>query len=626
MNTLTRFAVAAWCAAITFCCSRASAYENFKVAVYCRAYEVKEMADPAWLESRWQELSSQVHVDKIYLETHRDLVIVDDKTLEAAKAFFAKHGVQTAGGITYTIDESNRFETFDYANPEHRKKVQEIAEHTAKHFDEFILDDFFFTSAKSQFGLDQRGDRSWTDFRLELMAKAAQELVVGPAKRVNPNVKVVIKYPNWYEHFQALGFNLEKEPKIFDGIYTGTETRDPVASAQHLQAYHGYSIIRYFSNIAPGRNGGGWVDTGGARFYDRYAEQLWVTLFAKAPEITLFDIRQMHYPLDEKLHGAWKDQQTSFSYAELAKPISLAEGKTAKPTTYARVAGVSFEAVDKTIGAIGKPLGLKSYRPFHSVGEDFLQSYLGNAGIPMEIVTEFPKDDAIVLLTAQAAFDKDIVSKIEEHVRTGHKVVITSGLLKALESRGIKRVAEIEDTGRIALVKTFQAERKLVEGAKAILIPQIGYRTNDSWELVSAIDGDNGWPLLHDANYIKGHLYVLTIPENFSDLSALPEPVLNAIRKIITAHLPVQLEAPGKVALFAYDNGTFIVENFRDEAVDAKVTLGLDRTQLTDVLSGEALTLEERKASPTWTKPPVPVAKAASFKVPPHSFRTFQAK
>ncbi|MEJ2145728.1 MAG: hypothetical protein P8020_11385 [Acidobacteriota bacterium] len=49
-------------------------YQHFKVAVYARAYEVREMADPAWLESHWDALSRQVHVDKIYLETHRDLI------------------------------------------------------------------------------------------------------------------------------------------------------------------------------------------------------------------------------------------------------------------------------------------------------------------------------------------------------------------------------------------------------------------------------------------------------------------------------------------------------------------------------------------------------------------------
>lgn len=595
--------------------------------MYCRAYEVREMADPAWLRSRWDELSRQVHVDKVYLETHRDGVIVADATLESAKAFFAAQGVQTAGGITYTIDESNRFETFSYSNPEHRRKVQEIAEHAARHFDEVILDDFFFTSAKSEWDLKARGNRSWTDYRLQLMADAAENLVVKPARAVNPKVRVIIKYPNWYDHFQALGFNLEKEPAIFDGIYTGTETRDASLLAQHLQPYHGYSIMRYFSNIAPGRNGGGWVDTGAAFTYDRYAEQLWVTLFAKAaPEITLFDLKQMHFPLDERFRAPWQNQKTSFRFDALSEPVKLASGETAKPTSYARVAGVSFEAVDGVLAALGKPLGLKSYKPFHSSGEDFLQSYLGMAGIPMEIVPVFPKDEPIVLLTAQAAHDPDIVAKIEEHVRTGHKVVITSGLLKALSHRGIQQIAEIEDTGRVALVKDYVADWRKMTGEKAILIPQIGYRTNDSWELVSAIDGDNGWPLLHDASYVGGHLYVLTIPENFADLYHIPAGALNAIRRIVTPHLPVQLEAPGKVSLFVYDNDTFVVENFRDEPVDAAVVLGLDRKAIEDVATAETIAAEERKVSPGWGKPPVAVASAAKIQLPPHSFRAFRTK
>ncbi len=48
-----------------------------------------------------------------------------------------------------------------------------------------------------------------------------------PARAVNPNIKMIIKYPNWYEHFQGLGYDLDKEAQMFDAIYTGTETRDP---------------------------------------------------------------------------------------------------------------------------------------------------------------------------------------------------------------------------------------------------------------------------------------------------------------------------------------------------------------------------------------------------------------
>ena len=603
----------------------APAYENFRVAIYCRAQEVQKMADPQWLQQSWQAISREVHVDRVYIETHRDRILIDDATLEAAKQFFASKGVQVAGGITFTVSEPNRFETFSYSNPEHRKAVQQIAEHTAKHFDEFILDDFFFTSTKSEFDLKARGTRSWTEYRLAVLEDAAKNLVIGPAKRVNPKVKVVIKYPNWYEHFPALGFNLARGPKLFDGIYTGTETRDAVRSAQHLQPYLGYNIMRYFENIAPGRNGGGWVDTGGATYYDRYAEQLWMTLFARAaPEITLFDIRQMLYPLDAKKASPHQMVSTTFNYRDVVKPVT-ANGTTFTPALYARVAGVSFEAVDKLLGALGKPVGIPSYKPYNSQGsEDFLQNYIGMAGIPVEMVPEFPVDAPVVLLTAQAAADPQIVERIEAQLKRGKNVVMTSGLLKALQGRGLARIAELEDSGRVASVSQFQAGRgELVSSAAPILIPQITYRTNDSWELVSAISGDNGWPILHDADYLDGQLQVLTIPENFSDLSNYPEPVLNAIRRVVTAPLPVKLEAPGKVSLFVYDNGAFIVHNFRDTPVDAAVSLRAGVSGISDLMSDATVAASERKEPVRFGAPPV-VSSVAKFTVGPHSFRAFK--
>src|SRR5450432_2146193 len=118
------------------CCSLcalpagASGYQNFVVAVYARAYEVQQMKDPAWLESRWATIANGLKVDKIYLETHRDGVIPDQQTLDAVKKFFKSKGVATAAGIATVINEKNRFETFVYTNPEHRKKLREIVEYT----------------------------------------------------------------------------------------------------------------------------------------------------------------------------------------------------------------------------------------------------------------------------------------------------------------------------------------------------------------------------------------------------------------------------------------------------------------------------------------------------------------
>ena len=193
---------------------QAKAYESFKVSIYVRAYEVDKMKDIHWLDSTWNVISQQLEVDKIYLETHRDLLIVEDATLEQAKKFFHDRGIETAGGITYTINEANSFETFCYSNPEHRKMVQKIAEHTAKHFDEFILDDFFFTSCKSDIEIKAKGAQSWTDYRLKLMTEAGRDLVLKPARKVNPQVKVIIKYPNWYDHFQGWDLIWKKVPNF----------------------------------------------------------------------------------------------------------------------------------------------------------------------------------------------------------------------------------------------------------------------------------------------------------------------------------------------------------------------------------------------------------------------------
>ena len=63
-------------------------YKHFDVAIYCRVYEVREMKDPAYLERAWAAISKHLKVDKIYLETHRDTIVVDQATLDQAKRFF----------------------------------------------------------------------------------------------------------------------------------------------------------------------------------------------------------------------------------------------------------------------------------------------------------------------------------------------------------------------------------------------------------------------------------------------------------------------------------------------------------------------------------------------------------
>ena len=566
----------------------AGKYKNFKVSTYIRAQDVARMEDEKFLNQTWETVSSQVDLDKIYLETHRDAFIVPEKTLLKVKKFFQSKGLEIGGGITFTRSEPSDFETYSYARPEEREQVKHISEYTAKFFDDFILDDFFFIDLKNDDEIAAKGNKSWTEYRLRLMADAGRELVVGPAKKVNPKVKVIIKYPNWYDHFHGLGFNLEEEPVYFDGLWTGTETRDP-GSAQHLQNYLSYNIIRYFDNIAPGKNGGGWVDAGGIHMsMDRYAEQLHLTMLARTPEIILWNYMQLNdVKIDARMRAPWQDAGgNSFRYDEMVAPFQK-NGKTVTPTTMARFADVTLHETDKLIGLLGNPIGLASYKPYHSSGEDFLQNYLGMIGLPMDMYPQWKEGQQQILLTQQAAKDPQIVEKIKQQLKKGGDVIITTGLLKAMKEP-LGDVVELYCGDLKAIVNDFGF---LGKSDREFIIPQVKYFTNDAWEVVSAgrplTGGVSGYPILLRDTYSKGMLFVLTIPDDFGNLYDYPAPALNVIRRAMSKDVGAYIEGPSKVALFPYDNKTMVVENFNDTSVNLRVVVNTKVNSLRNLLTGE---------------------------------------
>ena len=567
----------------------AGKYKNFKVSSYIRAQDVARMDDDKFLNATWETVNSQVDLDKIYLETHRDAFTVPEKTLLKVKKFFLSKGLEVGGGITYTRSEPTDFETYSYARPVERQQVKDVAECTAKLFDDFILDDFFFIDLKNDDEIAAKGSKSWTEYRLRLMADAGRELVVEPAKKVNPRVKVIIKYPNWYDHFHGLGFNLEEEPLYFDGLWTGTETRDP-ASAQHLQNYLSYNIIRYFDNIAPGKNGGGWVDAGGINMsMDRYAEQLHLTMLAKTPEIILWNYMQLNDVKisPEMMRRKWQDDGgNSFRYDEMVAPFAK-NGKTITPTTMARFASVTLHQTDQLVGKLGNPIGIVSYKPYHSSGEDFLQNYLGMIGLPMDMQPQFPTDRQQILLTEQAVKDPQIVEKIKQQLRKGGDVMITTGLLKAIRDK-LADICELYCGDLKAIVNDFGW---LGKSEREFIIPQVKYFTNDAWEVVSAgrplSGGVSGYPILLRDTYSKGMLFVLTIPDDFGNLYDYPTEALNVIRRTMSKDVGAYIEGPAKVALFPYDNKTLVVENFNDEAVTVAVVINSEVNSLRNLLTGE---------------------------------------
>ena len=264
--------------------------------------------------------------------------------------------------------------------------------------------------------------------------------------------------------------------------------------------------------------------------------------------------------------------------------------------TIARVAGYSLEQVDAFLGRLGNPVGIASYKPYQSTGEDFLHNYLGMIGIPIELYPAFPTNADLVLLTESAGCDPQLVAKIKGQLRAGKSVVITSGLLRALQGKGIEDIVELRYTDRKILAHEYiggfgaGVGSSLGNGTNAdVLFPEIDFLTNDSWPLVRAIAGGNGYPLLLMDRYSRGVLYVLTIPDNFADLYRLPTAATTAIKNYLMRGFPVRLDGPAQVALFAYDNHSFIVESYLPTETDVKISVPTSFAKLKNLVTGEVI-------------------------------------
>ena len=350
--------LAALCLALFATSAEAAAYKNFRAAIYIPVGVTIRLANPAEFNREFARVSSQLNFDKVYIEGYRGRTFATDTQIETVKREFQSKGIQTAGGVTFDAGASGgQFNTLDYENPVDRATAERASRLVARHFDQMILDDFFFYNTKSDADIAAKGNRSWTDYRIDKMHEAARDLVLGPAKQTNPRIKVIIKFPNWYEHFHGTGFDLADEAHMFDGIYTGTETRDPMITDQLLQQYESYEIIRYFDNVRPdGGNGGGWVDTYSIRNIDRYAEQLWDTAFAKAPQIVLFEWSAMASDRPASAgERPWARLHTGFDWNAIA---------AAHPNAgWASAADEALHVVDGVLGQLGNPVAIASYRP-----------------------------------------------------------------------------------------------------------------------------------------------------------------------------------------------------------------------------------------------------------------------
>ena len=543
-------------------------FKHFKTVVYVPAHVARSFTEEK-LEKDYAFLEKYIGLDKVYLETHRGDCDVEPDQIKKVKAFLESKGVEVSGGITTTIGDiegsepgkQRLFGTFCYTDPAMRKRQREISEEAAKLFDEIILDDFYFTNCSCERCIREKGDRDWVTFRRELMREVSENLIVKPMKAVNPNVKVIIKYPNWRESYHFTGYVPEVQRDVFDATYTGTETRSVAYTDQHLPEYLSYSLMRYFENAWPERNGGGWFDTYQCWSIDRYLEQAYLTAFAGAKEL---------------MHFMWADLIDNPFVAAL---------------------GLQLTKIDQMMEGVGSPVGVATYVPFASSGENHLEMRLGMLGIPMEPTPFFPEDAKSIFLTESALADKDVVKKLQNYVEQGGDAVITTGFLREAGDELRKAgLTEAKVTGRRYAVTRYHVTGDAAgyaEHRTPVLFPEIVHGNNESWSLLNGGDGDLHASLFLRSTYGKGRLYVMAIPDNDSDLYQMPKSAIDVIKRVLcgTDYVSGRL-----FSTFTYQDGSMILYRYvkGDNRAD-KVTVRTERKvkALVDVQTGWKIPVTE---------------------------------
>ncbi len=512
-------------------------YKNFKAVIYCTAQNMVSITEEALLR-QLEFFRRYVGCDKVYLEPYRDGLMIPDEQLNMLKRVFRENGIEVSGALTTTCEDLSPSDadkqrlggTYCYCNKAMRERLVKTVEYTARHFDEFIIDDWFFTNCTCDECRAAKGSRSWEDFRTELLEEVSRELIIKPAKAVNPDCKVIIKYPNWSEAYQESGYDPDRQRHIFDMIYTGTETRDTKHSDQHLPKYASFSLVRLLENYAPGRNGGGWFDPYGCSPIELYLEQAYLTAFARAKELCLF---------------CWG---------------SLYKNRVIAPL------GMQLELIDRFLDEAGDCVGVPCYLPPCSQGEDHLEDFLGMLGIPLIPTPDFPESSKSVFLTVQALRDEHVVEKLERFVAAGGRAIATSGFIIGAQGRGIEQLTSLRYRGRRFATDEFQEDGMMAPGyvysRAKLTFPLLEHRNNTTWALAKAVVGEENYPIVMRDTYGKGQLVTIAVPDEYGLLHSLPPEILKGIRSQFALDVPYYIDGPAQVSLFAYDNDVFSLYSY----------------------------------------------------------------
>jgi hypothetical protein len=516
--------------------------QNLRISVYADAADVNRYLITPEGRAKATAILHDLKVSRIFLEGRRDDDYVPPAVLREVRDYFLKQGFRVSGGVMFSAGKTWGARTnapgLSWMNYEAEKTRSDIAQsftENASLFDEVIIDDMFATNDTSPESERARGNRSWAEYRQDLLVSVIEPYMLKPARAARPSVKVIIKYPQWYETFRDKGYAPARMSALFDETWAGTETRDP----RSVQTTEGYINFRWLSSIAGKKMNGGWFDFDNCT-PQMFVDQAYQTVLAGVPEFNIWH-------LGELMQGNPCAARLQAALPELFDLANKIHGRT--------VRGISY------------------YMPPGSDGEGnkYFADDLAMMGLPIVPGASYPMDSRVAILDVHAAADREILSHIKQHLSQGATLVLTPSFIR----KAGKTTAEMAGVNVPENIQHGTADKVEINGKEVNLSTPL--EIDPSLEspagevLIWALFDGRRIPLLTSRHTGGGRVLVLNVT-NYSrggdkGLPGVPQVLADELRRQLLAPLGIQFSSPTKVSFYLWGDAS-VFYNFRDEPVE----------------------------------------------------------
>jgi len=520
--------------------------QNLRISIYVDAADVNRYLTTPEDREKVAVILQGLKISKIFLEGRREDDYVPPTVLREIRDDFLKRGFSVSGGVMFAAGKTWAVRTsvpggLPWLNYEAEKTQRDLAQYFTENaaiFDEIIIDDMFATNDTSPESNRARGNRPWGEYRRDLLVSLIEPFMLKPARAVRPSVRLIIKYPQWYETFREMGYDPPRMSALFDETWAGTETRDP----RSVQPTEGYINYGWLASVAGKKMNGGWFDWGGCT-PQNFVDQAYQTVLAGAPEFALWHLGELMQdnPCTTRL-------------------------QTALPEL--------FELAGKVHG---RPLrGISYYMPAGSNGQGnfYLADDLPMIGLPIVPESSYPTASRIAILPAHAAADPEILSHMKQHLSQGATLVLTPAFLNRL-GKPAAEMAGVAVPGRQqrGTAGKIELKGKQVNLTTPLEI-DLGLESPADAVLIWALAGDRRVPFLTSRVTGGGRILVLNVMVTSrggdNGLPGIPQVLADELRGELLAPLGIQLSSPTKVSFYLWGDSS-VFYNFRDEPVELKL-------------------------------------------------------